>query len=297
MRIVIEETGQVIGFDQLAKVNFRTDLIPVPVNLEMVVKADAELEKRLKENAVVQVGDDQIRLTIIKVLHANTQTVIEDKRFKAIAIIAVLAGCETLIDPLSKAVILSGASFASAYRACGCKLTFNKDIPISSFASAYGSIPTIEIATCLQEESAVIQFDGKKLNAHRLSELLNKEPVMLLDNSAISWINNTKVEQRQNPNYISVGEDGKTVEGVKKSNAPAKYYADTDARRLKNLTKVLITRGTVTRTMDLSVFAGDVVQVDDTKYLVLTASHLFNTGALGGGNAAASRFWLASLSS
>lgn len=297
MRIVIEETGQVIGFDKLAKVNFRTDLIPVPANLEMVVKADAELEKRLKENAVIQVGDEQVRLTIIKVLHANTQTVIEDKRFKAISVIAVLAGCESLIDPLSKAVILPNASFASAYRACGCKLTFNKDIPIASFASAYGSIPTIEIATCLQEESAVIQFDGKKLNAHRLSELLAKDPVMLLDNGAISWINNTKVEQKQNPNYISVGEDGKTVEGVKRSNAPVKYYADTDARRLKNLTKVLITRGTVTRTMDLSIFAGDVVQVDDKKYLVLTASHLFNTGALGGGSAAASRFWLASLSS
>lgn len=296
MRVVIEKTGQIIGFDKLANNTLRTDLIPVPVSLELVVKADKELQAQLVEGAVLQVGDDQIRLTIIKVLHANTQTIIDDSRFKAIAIIAVLAGCESLIDPLSKAVILSDASFASAYRACGCKLKFNKDIPISGFASAYGSIPTTEIATCLQEESAVIQFDGKKLNALRLQELFTKDPVMTLDDSAVSWITNTKVEQKQNPNYISVGEDGKAVEGVKKSNAPAKYYANADARQLKNLTRVLVTRGTATRTIDLSVYAGDIVLVKDKKYVVLTAAHTFSTGALGGGSVAASRFWLASLS-
>lgn len=297
MRVIIEATGDVISLSKLANVTLRTDLIPVPANLEMVFKVDKELQKQIVEGAIIQVGDDQIRLTIIKVLHANTQTIIDDERFKAISVIAVLTGCESLIDPLSKAVILSGTSFASAYRACGCKLKFDKDIPISGFASAYGSIPTVEIATCLQEESAVIQFDGKKLNALRLQELMRKEPVMLLDDSAVCWINNPKVEQKQNPSYISVGEDGKTVQGIKKSNAPAQYYANADARQLKNLTKVLVTRGTVTRTIDLSVFAGDVVQVGDKKYIVLTATHVFSTGALGGGSVAASRFWLASLSS
>ena len=53
MRIVIEETGQVIGLNKLAKVNFRTDLIPVPANLEMVFEHNEELEKQIKENAVI----------------------------------------------------------------------------------------------------------------------------------------------------------------------------------------------------------------------------------------------------
>lgn len=296
MRIVIEATGQIIGLDKMITCIFRTDLIPVPANLEVTFKHDNELEKQIKENAVLQIGDDQIRLKIVKVTPVNTQTIIDDKRFKAIACIAVLAGCESLVDPLNKAVILSGTSIGSAYRACGCKLKFDKDIPISGFASAYGSIPTVEIATCLQEEAAVIQFDGKHLNALRLQELFNHEPVKLLDDSAISWINNSKVEQMQNPTFISIGEDGKRVEGIKRYNAPAKYYADTDARRLKNLTRVLVTRGVATRMIDLSVFAGDIFLINNKKYVVLTAAHLFSTGALGGGSTAASRFWLASMS-
>ncbi len=297
MRILIEKTGAAIPMDKLANSTFRTDLTPIPANLELAVKLDDELEKQLQEKAVLLVGEQEVRMTIVKVMNMNTQIVLDDKRVKVAAIIAVLDGCETLIDPLKKAVILSGTSFASAYRACGCKLKFSKDIPLAKFISAYGSLPTVEVATCLQEESAMVFYDKGKLSAQRLGQFFAQEPVLKLDNGAIAWINNPKVEQHKVPTFVSVGEDGAVVQGAQREGKPGKYYPDADARQLKNLNSILITRGTATRTMNMTIAAGDIIQVDETKYLVLTAAHVFKSGALGGASASVSRFWLATLSS
>lgn len=297
MRIVVESTGTVLLMSQIVSSNFRTDLIPVPVNAEVTVKLNDELEKSLVDGAVILVGADGIRMTIIKSMHLKTQIVVEDKRFKAMSFIAILSGCETLIDPLSKAVILNGTDFASAYRACGCKMKFNKDIPLLSFISAYGSIPTIEVAHCLQQESAVIFYKDGKLNAQRLKQFFQQEPVLELDDSAVAWVNNSKVEQSQVSDFISVAEDGSIIEGGQKDKSPTKYLANSDARRLKNMGEILITRGTITRAMNMEYNAGDIFLISNKKYLVLTAVHALETGALGGGSVTASRYWIATMSS
>lgn len=296
MRITIEQTGQVIGLDLLATAFFRTDLIPIPVNLELTVKLNDELEKSLKEGTVLLVGNDDIRVTIVKVTNLNTQIVVDNKRFKALSLIAVLSGCESMLDPLSKAVVLENTNFAGAYRASGCKLKFNKDIPLSRFVCAYGSLSTLEVANCLQEESAMVFFDKGRLSVQRLEQFFNQEPVLTLDNSAVAWVNNPKIEQHKVASFVSVGEDGAIVQGAVKSKASVRYYPEADARTLKNLSKVLVTRGTATRTMDMSISAGDIFLIDNKKYVVLTAVHCFKSGALGGGTAHASRFWLATMS-
>ena len=296
MRIAIEETGVVIPMDKLAISTFRTDLTPIPANLELTVKLDDELEKQLVNQAVLLVGNDEIRMTIVKVMGVNTQIVLDDKRVKIVSIIAVLSGCEALIDPLKKAVILSGTNFAEAYRSSGSKLKFNKDIPLLRFVSAYGSMPTAEIANCLLEESAMVCLDGSKLSVKRLPAFFDQEPVMTLDNGSVAWVNNPTVENHHIPTFVSVGEDGAVIHGNRKDKTPTKYYPDADARRLKNLNTILVTRGSATRTMDMNVVAGDVFLIDDEKYLVLTAAHFFKSGAMGGGTASASRYWLATLS-
>lgn len=296
MRITIESTGQVIGMDQLSSATLWTDLIPIPVLLEITVKLNDDLESALKEGAVLLVGDGNISVTIVKVKRLNTQIVIDDKRFKAMSVIAVLSGCEAMIDPLKKAVILSGTNFAGAYRASGCKLKFNKDIPLLRFVSACGSLVTIEVATCLQEEAAAIFYEKGRLNVQRLDQFFAQDPVLTLDNSAVAWVSSSKIEQQKVASFVSVGEDGTMVSGNQKPNSKTKYYPDADARQLKNLNKVLVTRGIATRTMDMNISAGDIFLVGDVKYVVLTAAHHFKSGALGGGMANASRYWLATLS-
>lgn len=296
MQITIEKTGQVIGMDHLASATLWTDLIPIPVLFEMSVKLNDELEKELIEGAVLLVGESNISVTVVQTKRLNTQMVIDDKRFKALSLIAVLTGCENMMDPLKNAVALDDTSFSGAYRACGCKLKFNKDIPLLRFVSAYGSLCTEEIATSLQEESAVIFYEKGKLNAQRLDQFFQQDPVLTLDNSAVAWMNSGKIEQQKVASFVSVGEDGTVISGNQKPENKTRYYPDADARRLKNLNKILVTRGTATRTMDMTISAGDIFLIDNIKYVVLTTAHHFKSGALGGGMANASRYWLATLS-
>lgn len=296
MRIIVEKTGRVIPANRLTRSVFRTDLIPIPVNAEFSVVLDDDLEKSLIDGAIVLAGEEGTRLTIIKVSKLDTQMVVQDKRIKIASFIAVLAGCETLIDPLSKAVILDDTSFANAYRACGCKMKFDKDIPLINFISAYGAIPTIEVAHCLQQESAAIYFSNGKLNVQRLRKFFMQEPLLTIDSSAVAWVSNAKVEQNKVAAFMSIADDGSVVEGTQKANTPVKYVANADARRLKNMNEILVTRGSVTRPMNMSVNAGEILLINEKKYLILTAAHEFQSGALGGGFVNASRFWIASMS-
>ncbi|KNX84011.1 hypothetical protein RR25_19875, partial [Acinetobacter baumannii] len=71
--------------------------------------------------------------------------------------------------------------------------------------------------------------------------------------------------------------------------------AGLDARQVKNLEKVLIMRGTIIRPLNLNWNAGDIFEIDSKKYVVLTAAHHIDTGAIGGSMGTSSKFWIANL--
>jgi hypothetical protein len=298
MRVVIEESGRIIPMNHLASCTLRTDLTPVPANFEMTVfKPDEETMNELKDGKTLIVGSNSLRMEIVKVLTLNTQIIVEDRRINAVSIIAVLAGCSSMIKPLGNAVIKDETNFAEAYRACGCKLKFSNDIPLLNFISAYGAIPTTEVANCLQRESAAIHLDLSKLSVKRLRKFFDQDPVLTLDPGAVAWINNPLIERQEALSYASTAEDGAIIQGNQSADTPIKYIANTDARCLKNMNEILITRGTATRPLNMDINAGDIFLINNVKHVVLTAAHVFKSGALGGGSVHASRYWLATMSS
>ena len=68
-----------------------------------------------------------------------------------------------------------------------------------------------------------------------------------------------------------------------------------DARQLKNMGKVLIPRGTIQRPLNMELMAGSIVEISQTKYVILTAAHQVETGAVGGNVGSTTKLWLASL--
>ena len=66
-----------------------------------------------------------------------------------------------------------------------------------------------------------------------------------------------------------------------------------DSRRLKNLRTVLIRKGSVMRQLSPNIVAGDVVNVDQVPFIILTAAHLFQPSTQGSIGGMTSRFWLA----
>ncbi|WP_151765797.1 hypothetical protein [Acinetobacter colistiniresistens] len=292
MRIVLESSGYVIPHNVLLFALWRYDLVPVPLTLEFKIQVNEETAS-LKEKDKILIGDDEIPLTIIKKLDRDPDLVQDGKFIKIASFIAFLSGCENLIEPSNKAALLSNTNFAEAYRACGVKVPFSSDIPLLNFHAFYGKTPSFEVSKRCCEEAAVILFKDKKLHAKRLSDLKKQSPILEINGRQVEWENNPYMVQNTVKNYISVGEDGSTIEESLKGAQKVSFYPGMDSRRLKNLRTVLIRKGCVMRQLSPTIVAGDVVNVDQVPFIILTAAHLYKTSQQGSIGGMTSRFWLA----
>ena len=298
MQIVIAATNKLISASELMLATLRSDLVPVPLSFEFSVKATPELEAQLKVGAEILVGNINQPLEIVLVQPIKSQTIKDDRRIGAISCIAVLSGCKKLLTHAERAAILEQTSFNSAIRACGTRnIRLGDDLPLPEFICLKGSLPTARLALYLQQEAAVICFRNNKLCVLKLDAIFKQEPVMKLDSSEVHWLSSDQREKLQKSSYVSVEQDGSTVIGDDTTTAGQAVVqrAGLDARQLKNMEKVLITRGTIQRPLNMELMAGLLVEISQTKYVILTAAHHVETGAVGGSVGSTTKLWLASL--
>lgn len=294
MRIVIEKSGYVIPHTVLMFALWRYDLIPVPLTLEFKIQVSEETAD-LNEKDIILIEDDEISLTIVKKGNQDPDIAQDGKFIKFATYIAFLTGCEKLINPAEKAALLSSTNFSEAYRACGVRIPFGSDIPLERFNSFFGKTPSFEVAKRCCEEAAVILFKDKKLHAKRLSDLKKQSPILDINGRAVEWEDNPFMIKNTVKNYVSVAQDGSTIEESLKGSQKTTFYPGMDSRRLKNLRTVLITKGNLTRQLSPSIVAGDVVNVDEVPFIILTAAHLFQPSTQNGLGGMVSRFWLATV--
>jgi len=293
MRIMLAN-GQFIGTDRFISGILRSDLLPVPVTLEFQALLTAEMDEQLQEKSVIMIGDNYLEMIIVKRVMVTSGFLRDDQLLSIGSYIAVLNGCERLIEPARKATYLEDTTIGAALRASGNKLKVKEDVPLYHYFCAVGATPSYEIARKCGEEAAVIYCsDEGKIIVKRLSQIMNQDPVLELDESAVNWIENATQLNHAVPSYQTVNADGSTIEGELKVGAKTAFYPNLDSRRLKNLSTVLVTRGTVMWTYNPDLMAGDVVKIKDRKYVILTAAHRFETGVLGSQSISASKFWLA----
>lgn len=292
MRIVIDKTGYVIPHNVLLSALWRYDLVPVPLTLEFSIQVNEETST-LKEKDLILIGEDETPLTIIKTGERDPDLVQDGKFIKIASFIACLKGCENLIEPTLTAALLSNTNFSEAYRACGVKIPFGSDIPLLNFHSFYGKSPSFEVSKRCCEEAAVILFKNKKIHAKRLSDLQKQSPILDINGRQVEWEKNPYMVQNTVKNYVSIAEDGSTIEESLKGGQKVSFYPGMDSRRLKNLRTVLIRRGSVMRQLSPNIVAGDVVNIDRKPFIILTAAHLYKPGSQDSIGGMTSRFWLA----
>lgn len=289
MNIQLED-GSSIGGSNLVSVIYRTDLVPVPITLELVVKADDKLRELLATNRLLTTPKG-VSLTIVKSQVINEQSIKAGKRIAAIHIIAVLAGCEALLGVTNKAISLKNTSFNEVYRALGAKLRIKRDIKLANFICLKGQLPTTAVAMALQKEAAIICYD-EDLSVIRLNDLMDGEAT-LFDKSAVQWIDSPNAIRHGNINYLSIDDNGSDILGSAKAERSIQYYPRADTRELQNLRRILITKANITRQYDERLEAGKLITVDDKRLVSLTGVHYLETGALGGRSVSATKSWLA----
>lgn len=293
MRIVLSD-GQTIGTDRFISGVIRFDCTPIPATFEFQVKLTPEIDAKLQENSIIRVGDNYLELNIVKRIVNNTAIIKGDENIVLGAYIAVINGCESLIKPVQKAVLLESATIGSALRSGGSKLKVQSDVPLVQYFCALGATPTYEIARKCAEEACVIYCSSQgKIIVMRLSQIMNQEPKAFFEKESVQWINNPTKLIQSIPTYQTVNADGSTIEGSLSNGSTTAFYPNLDARRLKNLSTVLVVRGTTVRPYSPQYIAGDVVVIDSKKYVILTVAHRFDTGAMGSPSVSASKFWLA----
>lgn len=290
MNIQLEDSSS-IGGGNLINAIYRTDLVPVPVTLELVVKADDRLHELLLVDKTLTTPKG-VSLTIVKSQIINEQSIKAGKRIAALHAIAVLSGCEPLLGVTKKAVSLTNTSFNEVYRALGAKVRIKRDIKLASFVCLKGQMSTVAIAKALQKESAVICHSEQGLSVIRLNELMIGEAT-LFDKTAVQWINHPNAVRHGNINYLSIDDNGSDILGTARSERSIEYYPRADNRELQNLRRILITKATITRQLDDRLDAGKLVVVDNKTLVTLTAAHRFDTGVLGGPAVMATKAWLA----
>ena len=297
MRIAILSTNKVISASELIVATLRTDLVPVPVSVEFAVKHTKELEQQLVYGAELLVTDIPHSFEIVYANPVKSQTIKEDGRIGGISCIAVLKGCKKLLDFASNATVLDQTSFNAAYRACGASnIRLGEDIPLPEFICLKGRLPTERLALYLQQEAAVICFKDLKISVLKLDAIFKQDPVLKLDPSEIQWIDSKVLEKHQKSSYVAVETDGSTIgDDTTTQGQSVIQKAGLDARQLKNLEKVLIPRGIVHRPINFELNAGDLVEIDKKNYVILTAAHHVETGAIGGNVGSETKLWLASL--
>lgn len=290
MNIQLEDGSTISGSDLISAI-YRTDLVPIPVTLELVVKSDERLTQFLTIGRQITTPKG-IPLVIIKSQVINEQSIKAGRRIGAIHVVAIIAGCEALLGVTSRATSLENTSFNEIYRALGAKLRIKPDIKVSSFVCLKGQLPTASIAAALQKEAAVICSTDNGMAVIRLNELMTGDAV-LFDKSAVQWIENPNAVRHSNTNYLSIDDDGSTILGTARAERSIRYYPRADNRELQNLRRILITKATITRQLDERLDAGKLIEVDGRKLVALTAAHRYDTGALGGQTVMATKAWLA----
>jgi hypothetical protein len=279
--------------DLVISADLRYDLAPIPLTFEANVRLTQQTAADFQDGALITVNEVPFR--IIKAVPTRNAGVQGKEPISAVHVTAFPDSVVAVAKRRSTAVVFQNASLAGIYRACGASAPLVGDLSIPRYACLVGGVPTYGIATVLQEESAVVMWRQAKLQAMNLRDLMAQTPI---DNVVIDGAEDVKsdfLESDEVPVYVSVGPDGKFVSGTRRNDTQSVAFSPRkDTRTLNFMGRVLVRRKVVTIKPNLTVRAGDVVNIRGTPLVVMTAAHHMQNGTDGGGIEQYSRLWLGS---
>ena len=270
----------------------RTDLIPVPVSLELEVRHDDELAKQLAEGQKIFVTGKAIELQIIK-SHIKQSPQTPDRGI--IQITAVLSSCVAIGYRRQKAVILKSNSLGAIYKACGAKVSIKNDFTVPLFVSFLGQVPSEMIAKVLQEEAAIVRLNGKQLDCVRLADLMKQDPKLSLPQGFGEQIVSGFLERHLVPSFYSTGDNRAVIKGNTKKVRAIQYTPRHSERAANNMTSALITKQVLNFGFNDDYQAGDVFNIGSAPMIIVTAAHVYETENEGESGNQYTRLWLGEL--
>lgn len=296
MRIVIGESSEVIPYSDLISATLRTDLMPVPLSIEFSVNNATKYSPLLAINKEIYVADYNMPFIITKSVPVNTQAIKDNNLIGAVYCIAIAKPFLPLTLPLKVAKIIDQTSFKAVLRSVGVVVKYGNDIPLDEFIALCGSTPSERLATYMHQEACVICLRQEKVNFLKVDSFFKQDEILKVSASNVAWLHSEQKDIIGRAVYSSVADDGETIIGeTQQRGFKVIQKPRLSSRKTKNMEKVLVTRGIIVRTLDMSISAGDVISIDDKKYVILTSAHNFTTGNLGNASQTLTKLWIATL--
>lgn len=270
----------------------RSDLVPIPVTLELQVRYDAELEKALQEGQKLYITKNALPVQIVK---SEVKKSLDMPNRGIIDVTAIFEPCVGIAFLRQKAVVLKNNSLGAIYRACGAKVSFKTDFTVPLFASFVGHIPSEMIAKVLQEEAAVIVVEGKQLSALRIADLIKNKPVLSLPDTVGGDIRSGFLERHNIPTFYTTDDNRAIVKGNTQKVRTLRYTPRHNQRNTNSMTSALVTKKMLNLSYNDNYQAGDVISIGGVPMLLITAAHAWQTDNEGEAASQYSQLWLGEL--
>lgn len=293
MEILLDDNETAIRGDYIVRAVLRTDLVPIPLSLELDVRVDQDSAERFDVGKSLFLGNGD-ELEIIKAEYlqkglATGGTLAAHRR--VVAVLKAVAEVSYLKD---KAIIKRDATLSDIYKACGATLKgIEGDFPVPRFVCLAGEVPTYHIARALQEAGGVVRWAEGKLAFKRVADLFDQEPVETLVPGATEDVASGFLERHDIPFFYSVDDDGEYVYGAREKTRTARFHPGAAEMDLRQMTDVLILSKRARLKYTEVLNAGDLVEIEEQDPLViLTAATLFAAAADGQQSRQLTRVWL-----
>lgn len=278
--------------DLLVRSILRSDLTPIPQTVEIEVRDTIDVEP-LKQGATLRVGREAAEFIIVKSSPGGDSGKTQgDRPVKTRKIVALLASCVSIAEPLQRSVVRHGSTLGDIYRACGAQVRMESDFTIPTFACFKGMTPAFEIAKALQEEAGALVMSQGKVWFRRLNEMMEADAVATLREDSAQGVESAFLERHSVPFAFSTTPANALLTGPAEGGRGVIYRPRADARVLSNLATVLVMRRKVTSDFAPHIMAGMRFDIAQERYVVITAAHVFEAGADGDGGQQYSRLWL-----
>lgn len=295
MNVYLSENGDQLPTDVVIRWVSRSDLTPIPRNLEFTVKLIDGVEAKLQRGATIWSGRENLPYKIVKTQKAPPLGEVQGKeQQQAMSVIALLASCAPLAEPSAQAVVMRDAPFSAVLRSCGAYLRIGSDFSVPRFTCLRGTQPSYGVATVLQEEGAALVLVGGRLQVMRLTDLARQAPVDDIGQvDASAKVDSEFLELQQVPSWYSVNDSGAIVAGQMGESRVINFMPRGDQRQLRNASCVLVRSKTVDSQQCQQIQAGNVLTVGGENLVVITAAHaaIQKTGAM----ESYSRLWMGKL--
>lgn len=272
------ENGKQLGADSIKFAVLRNDAVPIPSSLEAVIRVDETNNRFLKQGNKITVGKDGDVYQIIEAKENQDYRQQGTKPLTTTKIIAILENMVNVSFVSPKAIIKEDAHLGQIYRACGAKISsITDDFQVPRFTCLAGDVPTFHIARIMQENSGIIRYKKKKVQWLRINDIFTQKPVVQVPDNGSEDIKSGFLERNEIPTFFSVDEAGEIAIGDVKKTRSMMFTANKDAQGLMNMTRVLVKRKVSVLPYNLTLCAGDLVEVAGRNNMaILTAAHFFS---------------------